>query len=201
MKENVLVLKTVRSLEAHLIVHCLNPKGAYMSFWAPSALKSQRRFVGGVLNPTHYISITYKRARTDRGLDILEEGVLIKDFSGLKKNYDRMELALYFLKLTSKVSQKGVQDSVSLFNLTKKALETTESYPNLEILKVYFELRLLEQQGVLPKDFGKEKLEAFKTWIKTKGHELKEEKNRIPFLNLKRRVQTALFSYTSIGMR
>lgn len=194
MKENVLILKTVQNFDSHLLVHALNLKGECLSFWAPFALKSQKRFGGGVLNPTHYVSLLYKKAKTSWGLDILEEGILLKSFSGLNQSYHRMELALYFLKLVLKVSRKGTQDNALLFYITKKALETAETSSDLNSLKLYFEFRLLEQQGVLPFYCKQEKKNFINVTFKTKDESFKRE-DRFNSLRFRRCLKEALASY------
>lgn len=191
-KDQIFILKTTRTSESHLIVYGLNPRGARMNFWAPSALKSQKRFGGGVLNPPHLVSILYKKSRNLRGLDVLEEGWLIQSFPGLQANYKRMELALYFLSLILKVCQKGVVDNSSLFQLLKKALRASEHYLPLEKLKFYFEAKLLEQQGVLPPYIN---MERIKNKMSEKGKRERGEKSS--FLHLKNEVEKTLFSYLS----
>lgn len=194
MKEDVLILKTVRNFDSHLLVHALSLKGECLSFWAPFALKSQRRFGSGVLNPTHYVSLMYKKAKKPWGLDILEEGVLLKSFLGLSKSYQRMELALYFMKLIFKVSQKGMQDNASLFYITKKALETAETYADLKSLKLYFEFRLLEQQGVLPL-YCKEEKQNFIDMVFKRSRRNLEGEHKLKFLRFKNQLREALSAY------
>lgn len=188
-KERILVLKTIKTSGMHLVVYGLNSQGARMHLWAPSALKSQRRFSAGALNPTHLTEILYKKAKNAGGLDILEEGTLLQSFPGLNKSYQRMRLALYFLSLILKVSQRGVLEQFSLFDLLKKALKATESYSPLFKLKFYFEAKLLEHEGVLPSHLSMEKV---KTYIKE--GEMEHQKH---FLDLKHELETALSFYIS----
>ncbi len=54
-KTRLIILRTIKYSEADLIVHGLNTEGARINFMAKSALKSRKRFGGGVLEPTHYM--------------------------------------------------------------------------------------------------------------------------------------------------
>ena len=61
VKERAIVLRRLKHGEADLIVHCLNEQGTKVSLFAKSAIKSRKRFGGGVLEPTHLIYICYKK--------------------------------------------------------------------------------------------------------------------------------------------
>lgn len=162
-KERILVLKTFKHGESDLIVHGLNPLGARMGFFARGALKSRKRFAGGILEPTHYIEVTYKVSATTDDADPLHsllEAQMLREFPKLRADYHRLECALHFLKLVHKLGQQGVIDSPELFNLLGNALASAETSGDLEKLKVHFELKLLAGQGVLPPE------EEFQNWLK-----------------------------------
>jgi len=86
--------------------------------------------------------------------------ILIREFPKLRTNYERLEGALYLLRLVHKLGQQGTVDSPDLFNLLGNALAAAENSNNLENLKLHFELKLLSAQGVLPHD------DAFIPWLK-----------------------------------
>lgn len=159
-KERILVLKTFKHSESDLIVHGLNPLGARMGFFARGGLKSRKRFAGGILEPTHYIEVTYKIGRSDDEdpLHSLLEAQLIREFSKLRSDYQRLETALYLLRLVHKLSQQGVVDSPDLFNLLGNALASAETSADLGKLKTHFEMKLLASQGVLPS-------QGFEAWL------------------------------------
>lgn len=161
-KERIIVLKTYKHGESDLIVHGLNPLGARMGFFARGALKSRRRFAGGLLEPTHYIEVAYKvSASSDADpLHSLMEAQMIREFQGLRRDYHRLEMGLYFLRLVHKLGQQGVIDSPDLFNLLGNALGAAETSADLERLKVHFELKLLAGQGVLPPEA------EFQPWLR-----------------------------------
>ena len=161
-KEKIIVLKTFKHGESDIIVHGLNPLGARMSFFARGAHKSRKRFAGGVLEPTHYIEVNYKPnpSPDGDGLHALLEASLIREFSGLRTDYARLEAALYLLKIVHKISQQGVVDSAELFNLLGNALAAAEISLDLPKLKLHFEVKLLAAQGVLPIE------EQYSPWLK-----------------------------------
>lgn len=151
-KERIFVLKTFKYGESDLVVHGLNMQGARMSFLAKGGLKSRKRFAGGVLEPTHYIEVTFKERYSNDAdpMHTLLEAQLLREFAKLRTDYDRLELSLRMLQLVHRLGQAGVVDSPDLFNLLGNALQAAETSENLEQLKLQFELKLLASQGVLP---------------------------------------------------
>ncbi len=154
VKEKVFILKKTRYGDADLILNCLTPKGARISLYARSALKSKKRFGGGVLEPTHYIHALYEdkssRSHSENPLHTLKEASLIEGFQGLRTDYSRIETALYFVQLISDVVKEGEVDSADLFNLLGNTLRAAESSHHLDWLRTQFEVKLLANQGVLP---------------------------------------------------
>ena len=162
LKEKILVLKKFKTGESDLVLHGLNPLGARMNFYARGGMKSRKRFAGGILDPTHYIEVTYKPGNNADGdpLHTLLEASLVREFPLLRTDYDRLDAALYILGLVHKLGQQGTVDSPDLFNLLGNALGAAEHSGNLPNLKLQFELKLLAAQGVLPHD------ESFLPWLK-----------------------------------
>jgi DNA repair protein RecO (recombination protein O) len=161
--EKILVLRTFKHGESDIIVHGLNSLGARMGFFARGGLKSRKRFAGGILEPTHYIEVTYKVSPSSDSdpLHTLLEAQLIREFAGLRTEYSRLECALHMLKLVHKLGQAGVIDSPELFNLLGNALQAAETSRDLDLLRLHFELKMLATQGVLPHEDG------FVTWLNT----------------------------------
>lgn len=150
VSDKFIILKKTRYSEADLIIQALSSTGSKMSFMARSALKSKKRFGGGVLEPLHFVQFSYQPGK-EGGLNALHEATLLNGFEGLKKDYDRLEFALRALEAVGKVSQEGDSTSQFLFNLighTLSALSKTEK-ENWTALKIQFWLKFLLQQGVL----------------------------------------------------
>ncbi len=148
-KDKVIVLKYILFEESHLIIHTLNIQGARLSFIAKGAKKSRKRFAGGVLEPGHFIGVEYRQARRS-SLHFLQDAWFLRRFDGLRKDYERLNMALHFLNLIEKISQEGMEDCADIFNLLGNSLNALEHSQDLPALQFVFEYRLLLSQGVLP---------------------------------------------------
>lgn len=135
--------------EADLIIHALSIHGEKLSLIARGAMKSKKRFNGGVLEPTHFVQLSFKQAHEEGKLHTLHEATLLNDFKKLRRNYDHLEFALQVLDTVSRVSQEGDKTSESLFNLLGNTLKAVEDCESLAPLKMHFYLKFLFQQGVL----------------------------------------------------
>lgn len=151
-QDRFIILKKTKYSEADLIIHALSAAGAKKSFIARSALKSKKRFGGGILEPTHFVNLSYKESRVEGGLNTLNEATLIDDFKLIRQDYDRLELALFFLNCAYHVSQEGDRDSQFLFNLIGHSLRTLGITKNIIRFKMHFCLKFLYQQGVISLD-------------------------------------------------
>ncbi len=146
----LIVLKSLPFSESDLIIKGLNENGTQMSFIAKGALKSKKRFAGGVLEPSSFIEVEYRPARNS--LHKLKQAWFVKTFLGLRKDYDRLNLAFYFLKVIGDISQEGTNDSREIFYLLGNALVQAEKTDSLENLKLCFQIKILFLQGVLPQN-------------------------------------------------
>ena len=162
-KDKVILLKQSPFDEADLIVRALTQRGALISFIAKGAVNSRKRFIGGVLEPGHFIGVEYKRSRSS-SLHFLRQAWFLKRFDEIRKNYDRLKMAFYFLSLVEKISQEGVEDSPDLFNLLGNGLTALETSRSLSALQFVFEFRLLLTQGILPEEL-QEKRQLFSITI------------------------------------
>lgn len=138
-----------------MIIHGLSHTGSKKSFIARGALRSKKRFGGGVLEPTHFVNLTFKTTGSAGGLSQLLEAQLIDDFKESRGTFEQIELALYIVRCVAGVSQEEDQDSSFLFNLTGHALRkitTTQKARHIQRLKLHFNLKFLFQQGVVDID-------------------------------------------------
>ncbi len=159
VRDKVFILKTVRYGDADLIIQALTSAGTRVSFFARSALKSKKRFGGGVLEPTHYVNVLYEdksNSRADVTLHTLKEAALIQSFDGLRTDYERIEMALGLLQTVSDVIREGDTDAVELFNLLGNTLKAAETSKQLTHLRIHFEVKFLGNQGVLALDHPEE---------------------------------------------
>ncbi len=150
-QDRFIILKKIKYGEADLIVHAIGTDGAKSSFLAKGALKSKKRFGGGILEPLHFVSFTYKEKPESTQMKTLSEASLIEDFKDIRSDYDKLELALFILNCVSHVSLEGDQNSEFLFNLTGHSLRAVAVAiaTNLRVLRLHFCLKFLYQQGVV----------------------------------------------------
>lgn len=149
VKQKFIILRKLRYGEADLILQALSADGEKVSFMARAALKSKKRFGGGVLEPGHFVWFTYQSHHSPGKMLTLKEASLIEDFAGIRSDYDRLEFALKAIDAVGKVSQEGDSTSAFLFNLLGHTLKALEAAPALEAIQLQFWLKLLLQQGVL----------------------------------------------------
>lgn len=143
-----IILRKIKYGEADLILHALSSSGEKKSFLARGALKSKKRFGGGILEPTHHVKFTYS-VSPKSDMHTLKEAQLLQGFEGLRLDYDKLSFALLALEFVAKISLEGDQDSASLYNLLGHLLKSLEKTPDYSILKMQFYIKLMKQQGVL----------------------------------------------------
>jgi len=172
-RERIIVLKKTVYRDADLIIRGLNSHGAKLSFIAPGALKSRRRFGGGVLEVTNYIEVVYQESNKS-ALPRLIEAQILKEFQGLRRSYDFIQIGLTLLELVDRVSADGIQHGEDLFNLLGHGLQclTQINESSLILFRLQFLLKFLFQQGVLEKEpwmdlFLRVQLRDHSTLVKT----------------------------------
>jgi DNA repair protein RecO (recombination protein O) len=146
-----IILKKTKFSEADLILQVILNNGEKLSLIAKGALRSKKRFSGGVLEPSHFVKLEYKQS-SQAQLATLLEATLLDDFSHIRTDYDRMECALFCVQIINKVSQEGDVFAEGLFNLLgnilKKIASPGSAFQSSQY-KAIFILKLLFQQGVL----------------------------------------------------
>ena len=131
----------------------LTQEGNKLGLIAKGARNSKKRFAGGVLESMNLIKIVYKskdNSKVEQPLCFLNEAALLQSFDKLRTDYERLELAFYFVKYMDKVSFEANLDADSLFNLLGHSLKKAETTEDLKFLKYCFEMKLLFNLGVLP---------------------------------------------------
>lgn len=151
--ERFIILKKIKYSEADLVIHGISQHGTKMAFMARGALKSKRRFGGGILELMNFVEFDYTVAKSEHGLNTLNEATLVRDFTTLKKDYDKIEFALEVLDITSKVIQEGDEQSQKLFQIIGHLFHHLDqqdaSWQAWMNLRMQFYLKFLMQQGVL----------------------------------------------------
>lgn len=152
--ENFLILKTSAFKEADLIVHALSKSGNKQHFLARSALKSKKRFGGGVLEPMNFVTLVYDDRKQKTEFVPLTEGRLLDGFEGIRKSYDRLQAGLGFVKDVFMIAVEGNEDSSDLFNLLGNALKKLETTKEMAVLQMQFRIKLLFYCGFLENEEG-----------------------------------------------
>ena len=148
-QKHFLILRKIKYGESDLIIQALSALGEKVSFMARGALRSRKRFGGGVLEPGHHVLLTYKESAQPGKMGSLQEATLIADFKNTRRSYDHLEFALFVLECAGKVGQEGDESSGFLYNLVGHTLKAVETCQNLDILKLQFYLKFLMNQGVM----------------------------------------------------
>ncbi|MEK6554570.1 MAG: DNA repair protein RecO [Bdellovibrionota bacterium] len=150
--EKVIILRKTKFGESDLILSFLDSSGQVHSVMAKAALKSKKRFGGGVLEPLHYVNFTFKKKdhfKESEKLPLLSEAQLIYDFPKIRADYERLTLGLHIVKTVSTVIREGDLAHKGLFDLVGNSLRAVESSGNLRALKLHFEVKFLSLQGVI----------------------------------------------------
>ena len=155
-REKIIILRVFPFQESDLIVKGLNTKGVQMSFIAKGALKSKKRFIGGVLEPASFIEVEYRVSKNS--LHRLLQAWFLNDFHKLRSDYDRLQLVFYILKVVGIVSLEEMDDSEELFHLVGNTFLEMQTSEKLEALKLFFQVKLLFLQGVLPQEFYRQEI-------------------------------------------
>lgn len=151
----VIILKKIKYSEADLILNTITESGAKRTFIAKSALRSVKRFGGGILEPSHFVELVVnKRSNSRQGsLDMLKEAKLINDFMYLRRDYQVLDTAFYCLDLVNKVVQEGLEDSYQIFNLLGNTIKRLElSVEHWGYFKIHFKAKLLFFLGLIAGD-------------------------------------------------
>lgn len=144
-----LILKKIPFQESDLILKAILSTGEKVTLFAKAALKSKKRFGGGLLDPLNFIEMQIGPKKSDSEFHFLSEAQMVYDFPNLKTDYDKIKVALYFLKVLNKVEISGLDDSTRVFDLLLHTLRSLEKCKKQSVLKAQFELKFLSLQGVL----------------------------------------------------
>ncbi len=143
------VLRRSLYRDSDLIVTFLTSQGSKLSLLARGAVKSKKRFGGGVLEPTHLVEIEYTKPTSEGRLGMLVEAQILESFVDVRSDYDRLMVGLRCVESVTRVAQEGDVHSQSLFQLLGRALFDLQYTKDLAKFEVQFELQLQHQQGEL----------------------------------------------------
>lgn len=147
-QKRLLVFKKIKYGESDLILHGLTEIGERFVGMARGALKSKRRFGGGILEPGHLLSLTLEVHQKGE-LKIIKEASCIEAFELIKQDYDRLSAAYRILQLMEKSSFEGLAQGKGVFLLLYHTLNTLQTTVNIELLELHFKIRFLAYHGSL----------------------------------------------------
>ncbi len=147
-----LTLRAKVFAESDLILDVLSKQGERLTLSAKNAVKSRRRFAGGVLEPLNFVEIQYTQAKTSSRHLYVQEAKSLYSFSGLRQDYKRLDLAFKMLQLIAKVTQEGLGDNPQLFDLLGNSLRALETSQQPLLLFLHFKMKTLFSLGFLGLD-------------------------------------------------
>ncbi len=151
MKDKVILLHVVKFNDSDLILSCLNKEDHFYSLKARGALKSKKRFSGGLLEPMNYVEISYQESKT-QAMGVLNEALLLEGFDDIRKSYERIELGLKLVSdilfIKRQASHIGLDEGHS-FYLLGHALRAISKGYSIVSIRILFLAKLLFDQGIL----------------------------------------------------
>ncbi|MCJ8276516.1 MAG: DNA repair protein RecO [Bdellovibrionales bacterium] len=139
-----LLLRCKSFRESDLIIDALSMTGEKQTLAAMNALKSKRRFAGGLLEALYFVELHYTTSKA--GHSIISEGRVIHGFPGLRQDYNKLEVAFKLVKTIQKGVQEGLPQK-ELFDLLGNSLKHLETTNSPQLLRLQFELKYLFYLG------------------------------------------------------
>ncbi len=148
-RQRIIILKTMKYRDADLIVTGLSSEGRRTSYIARSALKSKKRFGGGVLEPIHFVDAVVKKNAQEGRWPELQEAQIIKSFDGVRTSFANLQEVFTLMDWVLRLIPDG-GESKDAFALLGRALETFQSCALPAELRRLAQLKLLALHGILP---------------------------------------------------
>jgi DNA repair protein RecO (recombination protein O) len=141
------VIRTFDYQESGRIVTLLTPRWGKISLLAKGARKIESRF-GSALDLLNLIEVVLYEGR---GLKLLKDTSLIEGYSGLKRDYDRLETALQAARVLNLLLREG-QGEGRAFALFQELLQELDRGVKLQpgLLQLGFKLKLIDVLGLGP---------------------------------------------------
>lgn len=153
------VLRRTNYAEADRILNIITPSGK-ISAIAKGVRREKSKLAGGI----EIFSLVDFNIHFGRGdLGIVTGAKMLKHYSEILKNYERMELASLFLKKINSVAENS--DAKEFFDILGQSLIALNNGYNLKLIEAWFLLNLTRASGEeinLYRDINGERLEASK---------------------------------------
>ena len=136
-----IILKRTNYGEADRILNIITPQGKIAAI-AKSARKEHSKLAGGI----EMFSLTDLTIHQGKGsLSVITSARMIKHYSGIIKNLDKIEFAATVLKKVSAASEHT--ESPDFFEITKQVLEELDSKNDFRLIESWFWLNLKKLSG------------------------------------------------------
>ncbi|MBI5235986.1 MAG: DNA repair protein RecO [Deltaproteobacteria bacterium] len=145
---HAVVLNSVDYAESDRILTFFTREHGKLSGIAKGARRSKKRFVGK-LDPASALKLNFFHNGA-QDLVRIDGADLINGFSDVKSDIHRYSAACYLLELTSEMTREG-QDLPAVYGLLSGFLSLMNAGASSEALMRFFEIRLLDQVGLLPR--------------------------------------------------
>lgn len=149
-----IILKTTPFKESDLIVYALNAQGDKKHFLARGALKSKKRFGGGVLESMNHVQLQFEDRKEKSEFVPLQEAFLLDGFEGIRKDYERLTTGFVMIRDVFQISVEGSEDNFATYNLLGNSLKKLETVNDSKVLLLHFRIKLLFYAGYLPNEDG-----------------------------------------------
>lgn len=178
-----IILKTTVFKDNDLIVYALNSQGDKKHFLARGALKSKKRFGGGVLESMNHAELLFEDRKEKTEFISLQDARLLDGFEGVRKDYERLTTGLMMMRDVFQLSVEGSEDNFAIYNLLGNSLKKLESTKELSVLLLQFRIKLLFYLGYLPNEDGLfnpflaeqiQDCEKLKKWITPRVRQISE---------------------------
>lgn len=135
------VLRRTNYGEADRILNIITP-GGKISAIAKAARKEKSKLAGGI-EMFSLVDLNIHQGKSE--FAIITGAKMVKYYSSILKNYDRMELAALFLKRISKAADST--DNEEYFKILDQCLAALDAGENLELVESWFWLNLCKAMG------------------------------------------------------
>lgn len=136
------------------MVYALDSQGDKKHFLARGALKSKKRFGGGVLESMNHAELQFEDRKEKTEFVPLNDARLLDGFEGIRKDYDRLNTGLIMVRDVFQMAVEGSQDNFAMYNLLGNALKKLETTTDAPLLLLHFRIKLLFYAGYLPNEDG-----------------------------------------------
>ncbi len=135
------VLRRTNYGEADRILNIITP-GGKISAIAKAARKEKSKLAGGI-EMFSLVDLNIHQGKSE--FAIITGAKMVKYYSNILKNYNRMELAALFLKQISKAADNT--DNEEYFKILDQCLATLDAGEDLELVESWFWLNLCKAMG------------------------------------------------------